>query len=53
MVTHQGPWTNTVYLGGARSDLVALWLARRTLEPADQGRFLGGHLLYIIFSFFF
>ena len=42
----------TVNLGDARSDLVA-WLARLTLEPVDQGRFLGGHLLYIIFFFFF
>ena len=38
-----------VNLGGALSDLVALWLARPTLEHADQGRFLGGHLLYIPF----
>ena len=37
-------------LVGAQSDLVAKWLARRTFEHADQGRFLGGHLLYIIFS---
>ena len=39
-----------VNLECARSDLVAWWLARQTLEPADQNRFLGGHLLYIIFS---
>ena len=39
----------TVYLGGARSDLVAWWLARQTLKPADQDRFLGGHLLNIVF----
>ena len=37
-------------LGGERSDLVTFWLARRTLEPADQGRFLGWHLLYIFSS---
>ena len=28
---------------------LAYWLERRALESADQGRFLGGHLLYIIF----
>ena len=28
------------------------WFARCTLEPADTGRFVGGHLLYI-FSFLF
>ena len=28
-------------------------LVRRTLEATDQGRFLGGHLLYIIFFFCF
>ena len=37
-------------LVGAQSDLVAKWLARQTLEHADQGRSLCGHLLYIIFS---
>ena len=42
----------TVNLDGARSDLVALWLARLTLEPADPGRFLCGHLLYIFYLFF-
>ena len=36
-------------MGGARSDLVAEWLARRTLKPADQDRFLGGHLSNIAF----
>ena len=41
----------TVNLDSARSDLVALWLARLTLESADPGRFLCGHLLYI-FVFF-
>ena len=41
-----------VNLVGARSDLVAYWFEHRTLEPADQGRFLGWHLLYIIFLFF-
>ena len=39
----------TVNLGGARSDLVALWLACQTLKPVDQDRFLGGHLLNIGF----
>ena len=42
----------TVILGGAWSDPVAWWLACHTLEPVDQGRFLGGHLLYIIVFFF-
>ena len=42
-----------VYLSGPQSDLVAWWLARWTLEPADQGQFLGGHLLYIIFLLLF
>ena len=28
------------------------WLARRTLEPADHGRFLCGHLLYTFSSSF-
>ena len=39
----------TINLGDALSDLVAKWLARRTLVPADQGRLLCGHLLYNIF----
>ena len=39
-----------VNLGCARSDLIAYWLVRWTLEQADQGRFLDGHLLDIIFS---
>ena len=39
-----------VNLGGALSALVALWLARWTLKPAAQVRFLGGHLLNIVFS---
>ena len=43
---------NMVNFGGARSALVAWWLARRTLKPADQDRFLGGHLLNIFFFFF-
>ena len=43
----------TVNLGGTRSALVAKWLARQTLKPADQDRFLGGHLLDIVFFFFF
>ena len=43
----------TVNLGGARSDIVAYWLARRTLKPADQDRFLGWHLSNIgVFSSF-
>ena len=42
-----------VNLGGTRSELVALWLARQTLKPADQDRFLGGHLLNIVCFFFF
>ena len=40
----------TINLGGARSALVAEWLARRTLKPADQDRFLDGHLLNIVFG---
>ena len=40
-------------LGGARSGLVAQWLGHWTLDQADQGRFLGGHPLYIIFFLFF
>ena len=43
----------TVNVGGTRSDFMAKWLARRTLKPADQDRFLGGHLFYIIFSSFY
>ena len=39
----------TVNLGGARSALVAEWLARQTLKPAERDGFLGGHLL-IFFS---
>ena len=39
-----------IYFGGAQPDLVASWLGWQTLELANQGRFLGGHLLYIIFS---
>ena len=30
----------------------ATWLACHTLELEDQGRFLGGHLLQIVFSLF-
>ena len=40
-----------VNLNGARLDLVALWLARQSLKPADQDRFLGGYLLNIVFFF--
>ena len=39
------PIYSTVNYGRVRSDLVAWWLARQTLEPVDQGRFVGGHLL--------
>ena len=42
-----------VNLGGAQSDLVAEWLARQTLKPVDQDRFLEGHLLNFFFFFFF
>ena len=34
-----------------RSDLVAYRLARRSLKPADQDRFLGGQILYIFLLF--
>ena len=43
----------TVDLGCGRSYLVALWLVRQTLKPADQGRFLSGHQAPIIHYFFF
>ena len=40
-----------VILGGAGSDLIALWLAHWTIEPADQDRFLGGHTFFIFLFF--
>ena len=42
----------TIILGHARPDLMAKWLADQTLEPEDQGRFLGEQLIYIVFPSF-
>ena len=42
----------TIILGRARPDLMAKWLADQTLEPEDQGRFLGEQLIYIVIPSF-
>ena len=42
----------TVNLGGARFDLLAYWLARRTLKPADQDPSIPGWAPIILFFLF-
>ena len=43
----------TVISSPTQLHIVALWLVCQTLEPEDQGRLPGEHLLQIVFFSFF